>query len=101
MHGYFRSLDVYLQVPLTRLFCDHLMEMLVPVTGLGTKYLLHTFSGRDDGAIYRIVRSQNDTVVKYDGVQSPKTSGFDELTLTQGQTIVVTSGKHVLPSFLF
>lgn len=70
--------------------------MMIPVTPTGTKYLLHTFMGRDSGAEYRIVKSQDRVTVTYGDGGTPRNSGLliDQLKLEQGQTMIVTSGRN-------
>ena len=77
--------------------------MMVPVPALGTRYLLHTFKGRDSGAIYRIVPSQPGTQLNYGSGLQPFYVGdlpFHQFKLEQDQTgwvstgtLIVTAGK--------
>ncbi|XP_070197064.1 uncharacterized protein [Littorina saxatilis] len=91
--------NVCSQVPLHRPYCDHLVEMMVPVSALGTRYLLHTFQGRDNGAIYRIVPSEEETQINYGPGLMPYYVGdlpFHQFQLDQGQSGHVSTDKPVL-----
>ncbi|XP_025085634.1 IgGFc-binding protein-like isoform X2 [Pomacea canaliculata] len=85
-------------VQVIRLSCDHLVEMMVPTSALGTQYLLHTFSGRDNGAIYRIVFRDNDTKISYSSGITPNKSSphFQEVMLAQNQVAFVSADKPIL-----
>ncbi|KAK7476929.1 hypothetical protein BaRGS_00031788, partial [Batillaria attramentaria] len=85
------------QVPANQRYCDHLVEMLIPVPALGTRYLLHTFQGRDNGAIYRIVPCLPSTVISF-GRALPENTGdlpFQQYKLQQGESIAVTAGQGI------
>ena len=48
-------------------FCDHVFEVAQPVQTWGTEVLVANLPLRDGGSIYRIVASQDETVVSQDG----------------------------------
>ena len=74
------------KVPVGRPYCDHLVEMMVPVENLGTRYLLHTFQGRDSGALYHVVPVKASTnLVLSAGLASVPRGSFEQIRLDQGQ----------------
>ncbi|KAL8568846.1 hypothetical protein ACOMHN_053844 [Nucella lapillus] len=85
------------KVPPKQPYCDHLVEMMVPVPALGTRYLLHAFEGRSMDAIYRLVPGQKGTQINFE--LQPVIFGslpFREFPVTQNSTAVVTSDKPLM-----
>jgi len=60
--------DVCAEVPNSARACDHLFETAHPVRSWGTTALVTNLPNRPGGSIYRVVASENDTVVSLDGV---------------------------------
>jgi hypothetical protein len=82
-------------VPLGHKFCDHLEEMLVPVSALGSRYLLHSFQGRNNGAFWRVVPARPGSTINYGEGLFPIRLGnlpFHEFKVEQLRTGIISSG---------
>ncbi|KAK7098754.1 IgGFc-binding protein-like isoform X2 [Littorina saxatilis] len=78
---------------------DHLTEMLTPVNTWGKTFITTSTPDRSVGDIFRIVASENDTVVSlYDSTELliARAGQFLELDLPSGQYQTITSDKPVL-----
>ena len=51
-------------VPAYVTFCDHLVEQLPPISRWGTEYVTAPFSRRKAGDLFRIIASQDNTIIK-------------------------------------
>lgn len=77
-------------------FCDHTCEMLPPTTTWGKNFVTVPLRSRINGDTWRIMASENTTVVTINGVAQPaiNASQFIEVVLTTQSTI--TADKPVL-----
>jgi len=60
--------NVCAEIPNSARACDHIFETAHPVRSWGTSALVTNLPNRPAGSIYRVVASENDTVVTLDGV---------------------------------
>lgn len=83
-------------VPIGVCCCDHIVEMLFPTNTWGKNFLTAPLATRLNGDTWRVMASENSTVVTINGVpQAPINAGdFIEFTLTLGSQI--NSDKPVL-----
>ena len=77
-------------------YCDHICEMLPPTTTFGRKFAAVPLASRTNGDTWRFLASENNTVVKINGVaQAPINRGkfIEKILLTQS---LIESDKPIL-----
>ncbi len=83
-------------IPAGAVFCDHICEMLPPTSTWGRNFVTVPLRSRINGDTWRILASQNATVVTINGVpQAPINAGGIIETILTGQSII-TSNNPVL-----
>lgn len=77
-------------------YCDHIVEMIPPTTTWGKKFGTVPLSQRTNGDTWRFMASENNTVIKINGVaEAPKNKGqFVEKVLTARS--IIESDKPIL-----
>lgn len=83
-------------IPPGAVYCDHICEMLPPTTTFGRKFATVPLKSRTNGDTWRFMASENNTVVKINGVvQAPINRGkFIEKILTTQS--IIESDKPIL-----
>ena len=77
-------------------YCDHICEMLPPTTTFGRKFATVPLASRSNGDTWRMLASENNTIVKINGVaEAPINRGqyIEKILLTQS---LIESDKPIL-----
>ncbi len=89
------------QVPLGIQACDHLVEMLPPVSTWGQSFVTTPFAGRENGDIFRVLASEDNTTVTLNGalVETLNAGEFYETNLEDPASIQ-TSNPALLAQYM-
>ncbi|WP_339901333.1 T9SS type A sorting domain-containing protein [uncultured Cyclobacterium sp.] len=78
-------------VPLFTNGCDQMIEQMPPVTTLGKKFITVPLASREEGDVFRVLATMDDTYIKVEG-----TNGFsEEFTLDKGDFEILNIPSNV------